>query len=47
MIAGIARHARPKAVMELLDHAEVTLAGGIAGDFRGAMKASRIGGRSR
>ena len=38
VIAGIARHARPKAVMELLDHAEVTLAGGIAGDFRGAMK---------
>ena len=24
--------------MELLDHADVTLAGGIAGDFRGAMK---------
>ena len=38
VIAGIARHARPKAVMELIDRAEVTLAGGIAGDFRGAMK---------
>lgn len=38
VLAGIARHARPKAVMEVLDRVEVTLAGGIAGDFRGAMK---------
>ncbi len=38
VLAGIARHARPKAPMELIAHAQVTLAGGIAGDFRGAMK---------
>ena len=37
-IAGIARHARPKAVMEVIEHATVTLAGGIQGDYRGAMK---------
>ncbi|WP_343519810.1 MOSC domain-containing protein [Sphingomonas sp.] len=37
-IAGIARHAFPKAPMETIDHARVTLEGGIAGDFRGAMK---------
>jgi MOSC domain-containing protein YiiM len=37
-LAGIARHARPKAAMELLDIAEVTFAGGVGGDFRGAMK---------
>ena len=38
VLAGIARHARPKAVMEIVDHVAVTLAGGIAGDFRGGMK---------
>lgn len=37
-IAGIARHAFPKGPMETIDHATVTLDGGIAGDFRGAMK---------
>ncbi|MFL9842298.1 MOSC domain-containing protein [Sphingomonas sp. ST-64] len=37
-IAGIARHAFPKGPMEVIDHARVTLEGGIAGDFRGAMK---------
>lgn len=37
-IAGIARHAFPKAPMETIDHARVTLEGGIAGDYRGAMK---------
>jgi len=37
-VAGIARHARPKAPMEVIDHAAVTLAGGIQGDYRGAMK---------
>ena len=37
-IAGIARHAFPKAPMEIIDHARVTLEGGIAGDFRGAMQ---------
>ena len=38
VLLGIARHARPKAAMELLDHALVTLEGGIQGDFRGAMR---------
>lgn len=37
-IAGIARHQFPKAPMETIDRARVTLEGGIAGDFRGAMK---------
>ena len=37
-LIGIARHARPKAPMEVIEVAEVTLEGGIAGDFRGAMK---------
>jgi len=43
-LAGIARHARPKAPMELLDRAEVTIDAGVAGDFRGAVKP---GGRGR
>src|SRR3569832_1347198 len=37
-LAGIARHARPKAPMELLNHTRVTVEAGIAGDFRGAVK---------
>ena len=37
-LAGIARHMRPKAPMETVDHASVTLECGIVGDFRGAMK---------
>lgn len=37
-ITGIARHAFPKGPMETIDHATVTLEGGIGGDFRGAMK---------
>ncbi|WP_447725440.1 MOSC domain-containing protein [Sphingomonas koreensis] len=37
-IAGIARHAFAKAPIETVDRASVTLEGGIAGDFRGAMK---------
>jgi len=37
-IAGIARHQFPKAPMETIQRARVTLEGGIAGDFRGAMK---------
>ena len=43
-LAGIARHARPSAPMELLDHAHVSPEVGIAGDFRGAVKP---GGRGR
>lgn len=37
-LIGIARHARPKAPMEVIAHATVTPEGGIGGDFRGAMK---------
>ena len=37
-LAGIARHARPKAPMETLTHATVTREGGVVGDYRGAMK---------
>lgn len=37
-ITGIARHAFSKGPMEVIDHATVTLEGGISGDFRGAMK---------
>lgn len=37
-IAGIARHPFPKSPMETVERVRVTLEGGIAGDFRGAMK---------
>jgi MOSC domain-containing protein YiiM len=37
-LLGIARHAFPKAPMELVAAAEITCANGIHGDFRGAMK---------
>ena len=37
-LLGIARHVRSKAPMELLDRVEVSLARGIHGDFRGAMR---------
>ena len=44
IIVGIARHAFPKAPMEVLDHADISVAGGIAGDYRGTIKP---GGRGR
>lgn len=44
MLAGIARHARPKAPMEPLDHVSVSVEGGVHGDFRGVVKP---GGRGR
>ena len=37
-LAGIARHARPKGLMETVDHVAVSFGCGIAGDYRGAMK---------
>jgi len=37
-LIGIARRARPKGPMEVIDRAEVTLAGGVCGDFRGARR---------
>ena len=44
VLAGIARHAFPKAPMEILDSVEITVENGVAGDFRGAVKP---GGRGR
>lgn len=44
VLAGIARRGFPKAPMELVESAEVTVDGGIHGDFRGAVKP---GGRGR
>ena len=43
-LAGIARHAFPRAPMEILDSVEISVEGGVAGDFRGAVKP---GGRGR
>ncbi|MFW2829354.1 MOSC domain-containing protein [Sphingomonas sp. ID0503] len=44
ILLGIARHARPKGPMEVLDRAFVGLDTGVEGDFRGAIKP---GGRGR
>ena len=43
-LAGIARHGRRGAPIEVLETADVTIDGGIAGDWRGAVKP---GGRGR
>ncbi|TKD51059.1 MOSC domain-containing protein [Sphingomonas baiyangensis] len=43
-IAGIARHARARGPMETLDQVMVSVDGGLAGDFRGAI---RPGGKGR
>jgi MOSC domain-containing protein YiiM len=43
-LIGIARHARAKGPMETIDQVEVTISGGLHGDFRGAVKP---GGRGR
>jgi MOSC domain-containing protein YiiM len=40
-LLGIARHARPRGPMETVDHAHVTAAGGVDGDFRGSLKPGR------
>lgn len=37
-LAGIARHARPRGTMEVLDSVGVTVEAGLDGDFRGAVK---------
>jgi MOSC domain-containing protein YiiM len=44
VLAGIARHAFKRGPMEVLDAVDVTVAGGLAGDFRGTIKP---GGRGR
>lgn len=43
-LIGIARHARPRGPMEVLESVAITIAGGLDGDFRGAVKP---GGRGR
>ena len=43
-LVGIARHAFPKAPMELIEAVDVTVEGGLHGDFRGAVKP---GGRGK
>jgi len=43
-IAGIARHARAKAPMEVIDDVEITIKAGLHGDFRGRVKP---GGKGR
>jgi MOSC domain-containing protein YiiM len=45
ILAGIARHGRPRGPIETLDHVEVTVDGGLAGDFRGAVKPGGKGKR--
>jgi MOSC domain-containing protein YiiM len=40
-LLGIARHGRPRGPMETLARAEVTVAEGVRGDFRGAFKPGR------
>ena len=44
-LAGIARHAFPKAPMEVLDRVEVSVEDGVHGDFRGAIKPGGKGKR--
>ncbi len=44
-IAGIARHAFPKAPMELIDQVAITVKGGLHGDFRGTVKPGGHGRR--
>lgn len=43
-LGGIARHARPRGPIETLTEVSVSVEGGLAGDFRGAVKP---GGRGR
>ncbi len=43
-LAGIARHARPGAAMDVIERALVTVDGGIAGDFRGSINRGAGGG---
>lgn len=45
IVTGIARHGRPRGPIETLDQVEVTVEGGLAGDFRGAVKPGGKGKR--
>ena len=42
-LAGIARHGQPKAAMETVEGAAVTIAEGVHGDFRGGLAATKPG----
>lgn len=44
VVAGIARHARPRGEMQVIDRVRITVESGLDGDFRGAVKP---GGRGR
>lgn len=44
VLAGIARHGRPRGPIETIDAVDVSVEAGLAGDFRGAVKP---GGRGR
>lgn len=44
ILAGIARHGRPRGPIQTIESARVTVEGGIEGDFRGAVKP---GGRGK
>jgi len=41
VLAGIARHGRPRGPIEILDAVHVSVEAGLAGDFRGAVKPGR------
>ena len=41
VLAGIARHAFPRAPMEVIEQVHVSVESGLAGDFRGAVKPGR------
>jgi MOSC domain-containing protein YiiM len=41
VLAGIARHGRPRGPIEVLEHVHVSVETGLAGDFRGAVKPGR------
>src|SRR3954467_13475125 len=44
-LGGIARHAFPRAPMEVLDHVHLSIESGLAGDFRGAVKPGKVAKR--
>jgi MOSC domain-containing protein YiiM len=45
VLAGIARHAFPRAPMEVIEQVHVSVESGLAGDFRGAVKPGKVAKR--
>ncbi|MDO9461110.1 MAG: MOSC domain-containing protein [Alphaproteobacteria bacterium] len=41
-VTGIARRERPRAPMQLLNQSEITVASGLTGDFRGAVRGRQV-----